>query len=1117
MAESILFTLAANIATKLGSFPLHELGLLWTGFHEELDKLKDTLSAIQAVLLDAEEKQYKSYAVKEWVSRLKDAFYDIDDLMDEFSYESIKRQVMIKHRTNNKQVRIFFSESNQIAFRLKMGYKIKRVREKLDIVAIDKAQFNLSEYTREIRNDETTKRPETSSFILEGEVIGRDDDKKGIVHFLLDTNVAQENVAVVAIIGMGGLGKTALAQSIYGDMKENKHFELTMLVCISEEFDVKIIVEKIIESLTKKRPEPNLQLDTLQNMLREKIDGKRYLLVMDDVWNVNREKWINLKAFLTGGAKGSRILITTRTHQVAHTSETVLFHHLSELNKNSSWELFRKMAFSNESEVLENSKLVIIGKEIVANLKGSPLALRVIGSYLYSKKTEKDWLSFKDNELGTIMQQENEIQSILKISFNQLSSGLKQCFTYCALFPKDYEIQKDDLIKQWMAQGFIQPQNKKTMEDVGDDYFKELLGRSFFQDIKKNKWGEIKEFKIHDFMHDLACSVVENVCVLTNDDTKTIDKRTRHVSISTFISKTRWKVITESLKEAKNLRTLNYACDKIDLSNHLQLRTLNVDFLYHVPKCIGKMKHLRYVNLSNTWIDFLPKFITKLYNLETLILRNCQRLMGLPSDIKNLINLRHLDIMHCNSNCWSFMPMGLGSMTSLQTMNLFVLGAKWGGELSELNGLNSLRGSLRIKQLQFCITPNLENAKYLEEKSGIQKLELHWDSSYGIGHNTFNDEDEKVLECLKPHPNLQKIRIEGYKGVKLCNWFSFGSIGSLVTIKLCECEKLKHLPQFDQFPFLKHLHLEDLPNIEFIDDNNYVSSSLTTFFPSLEKLSIIQLPKLKEWWKGEFIDQTTPFPTTLHHLSRLKINHCPQLGSIPQHGPLRSLDVSGVSLQLFELVMEMATTNIIVGQDSSSSTTRSLSSLSIWDMDFEFLQLHDLFSNMTHLKSLVIGNCKNIKMSSSRDGVIWKELGSLRRLDLCSIPELECLPKGLQYVTTLECLKLYDCRNLVSIEGIEHLTSLSLLEIEYCPNLISYPQEMGQLTSLSRLRINGCPNLPSLPEGLRHVTFMYYEDLPTPRYALNLFSINNYNFCIDPKVLECLEFYLCYLQLRHRV
>nr|ARA91517.1 CNL-II [Cucumis melo] len=1076
MAESILFTLAANIATKLGSFPLQELGLLWTGFHEELDKLKDTLSAIQAVLLDAEQKQYNSYAVKEWVSRLKDAFYDIDDLMDEFSYESFKRQVMTKHRSNTtKQVRIFFSESNQIVFRLKMGHKIKRIREKLDTIAKDKAQFNLSENTREIRNDETAKRPETCSFLLEGEVIGRDDDKKGIVHFLLDTNITKENVAVVAIIGMGGLGKTALAQSIYNDMKENKHFDLTMWVCISEEFDVKLIVENIIESLTKKKPESNLQLETLQSMLREKIDGKKYLLVMDDVWNDNRTKWISLKAFLMGGAKGSRILITTRTHQVAHTSDTVLSHDLSELDKDNSWELFRKMAFSNESEVLENSKLVLIGKEIVAKLKGNPLAIRVIGSYLYSKRSEKDWLSLKDNELGKIIQQENEIQPILKVSFNHLSSNLKQCFTYCALFPKDFKIKKDDLIKQWMAQGFLQPQNRKTMEDVGDDYFRELLGRSFFQDIRKNKWGEIKKFKMHDIIHDLACSVVENDCVLAHD-TKSIDKRTRLVSIATYISKTRWEVVKESLIEAKNLRTLNYVIDnyvgdeiEIDLSNHLRLRTFNLEFRYYldIPKCIGKMKHLRYINISHSGIDFLPKGVTELYHLETLILRDCINLRELPSDIKNLINLRHLDIKNLINNFdnpylerrWSYMPKGMGSMTTLQTMNMYVLGENKGGELSELNGLINLRGSLSIRELQFCKPIGLENAKYLEEKSGIQKLELHW-KNFERKLSKIDDEDEKVLECLKPHPNLQKIYIKGYRGVKLCNWFSFGNIGSLVNIRLWNCEKLQHLPRFDQFPFLKHLHLEGLPNIEFIDNKNYVSHTLTTFFPSLEKLSIIDLPNLREWWKREFIDQTTSFPTIFHHLSELKIYHCPQLGSIPKHGPLHSLDISDISLQLFELVMEMATTNIIVGsQDSSSSATTSLSSLRISNMDFEFVELYDLFSNMTHLKSLSIVDCKNMKMSSSLDGVIWKGLGSLRRLILWSIPDLEYLPKGLQYVTTLQYLEISDCPNLVSIEGIEHLTSLSNLEIYNCPNLTSYPQEMSHLTPPLCLRIHGYPKL----------------------------------------------------------
>ncbi|KAE8653386.1 putative disease resistance protein RGA4 [Cucumis sativus] len=1036
MAESILFSLAANIATKLGSLALQDLGLLWTGIHEEIDKLRDTLSAIQAVLHDAEQKQYKSSAVKEWVSRLKDAFYDMDDLMDEFSYESFQRQVMTKHRTNNctKQVCIFFSKSNQIRFRLKMVHKIKKIREKLDTIDKDKTQFNLFDNTREIRNDEMTQRSETCSFILEGEVIGRDDDKKCIVHFLLDTNIiAKENIVVVAIIGMGGLGKTALAQSIYGHMKENKHFELTMWVCISEEFDVKVIVEKIIESLTKKRPEPNLTLDTLQSMLREKIDGKKYLLVMDDVWNDERTKWINLKKFLMGGAKGSRILITTRTHQVAHIFDTDLFHDLSELDKDNSWELFRKMAFSNESEMLENSKLVGIGKEIVAKLKGSPLAIRVIGSYLYSKKSEKDWLSFKENELDTIMQQKNEIQSILKISFNHLSSSLKQCFTYCALFLKDFEIDKDDLIKQWMGEGFIQPHNKKAMEDVGDEYFKELLGRSFFQDISKNQLGEIMKFKMHDFMHDLACFVGENDYVFATDDTKFIDKRTRHLSISPFISKTRWEVIKESLIAAKNLRTLNYACHnydgdeiEIDFSNHLRLRTLNLIFSTHVPKCIGKMKHLRYINFTRCYFDFLPKVVTKLYHLETLIFRECFKLRELPSDITNLINLRHLGINSLIEGL-SYMPKGMGSMTTLQTLNLFILGENEGGELSELNGLINLRGSLSIQQLQFCKPIGIESAKHLEEKSGIQKLKLYWyhlERKYEI-----DDEDEKVLECLKPHPNLQKIVINGYGGVKLCNWFSFDYIVNLVIIDLFNCNKLQQLPRFDQFPFLKHLKLQYLPNVEFIDNNDSVSSSLTTFFPSLEKLRIFRLPKLKEWWKRKLIDQT-----------------------IPQHRRLESLNISGVSLQVFELVMEMATTNIIVGsQDSSSSTTSiSLSFLSIEDIDFEFLQFHDLFSNMTHLKSLWIINCKNIKMSSSLDAVTWKGLGSLRELMLSSIPDLEYLPKSLQCVTTLQSLQIYNCPNLVSIESIRHLTtSLSVLEIHGCPNITFYPHEMSQLASLA--------------------------------------------------------------------
>lgn len=194
MAESIIFDVAGSFLTKLRSSALRELGSLW-GVNDELDKLQNTLSTIKAVLLDAEEQQSKSHTVRDWISKLKDVFYEIDDLIDEFSYETLKRQVLTKDTRITKQVRIFFSKSNQISFGFKMGKKIKQVRVKLDAIAADKAQLHLSVRMREIREDDVSRKVrETSSFIPEGEVIGRDDDKKAIIDFPLDTKTKKDNV-----------------------------------------------------------------------------------------------------------------------------------------------------------------------------------------------------------------------------------------------------------------------------------------------------------------------------------------------------------------------------------------------------------------------------------------------------------------------------------------------------------------------------------------------------------------------------------------------------------------------------------------------------------------------------------------------------------------------------------------------------------------------------------------------------------------------------------------------------------------------------------------------------------------------------------------------------------
>ncbi|GLT62916.1 hypothetical protein SLA2020_355180 [Shorea laevis] len=241
MAEQLLFGTAERMIGTLGSLAAKEIGLLW-GVKDEIESLRNTVSTIEDVLLDAEEKHAAGdRAVTRWLGRLEDAMFDADDLLDAVSTEALRREVMTRDK-KAKQVRIFFSKSNQLAFRLKMAHKIKAIRERLDAINADRQGFLL-----EVRHVEETrvggKRDNTHSIVCAEAVIGRDEDKKAVIDRLLDSNV-EENVTIHPIVGIGGLGKTTLAQLIFNDDQIQKHFQLKMWVCVSDPFDVQNMVEK---------------------------------------------------------------------------------------------------------------------------------------------------------------------------------------------------------------------------------------------------------------------------------------------------------------------------------------------------------------------------------------------------------------------------------------------------------------------------------------------------------------------------------------------------------------------------------------------------------------------------------------------------------------------------------------------------------------------------------------------------------------------------------------------------------------------------------------------------------------------------------------------------------
>ncbi|KAG8479820.1 hypothetical protein CXB51_029564 [Gossypium anomalum] len=1099
MAQEIAFDIATELIIKLSSRALSQVGLWWNLKHDIAD-LKHTVCQIKAVLLDAEERSVTDNLVKNWLEELKDVLYDADDLLDDFSTEALRKDLLGGNKLT-KEVRLFYSSSNQFAYGLKIGGKIKAIKARLASIESEANTFRFMERDRPAETSfMTKKRQETHSFEREDEIIGRDDDKAALLKLVLEFQ-SEENVYIIPIMGFGGLGKTALAQLVYNDKIVKNNFELTMFACVSDVFDVKVIIANIIKSVTNKAPDKNLEMDQLQKQLRDKIDGKKYLLVLDDIWNENPEQWSRLKKLLMSGAKGSRIIVTTRSLKVAEITNKCESHvlKLKGLSDDDAWSLFKKIAFEQGYADSTNSAFVEVGKQILERCGGVPLAIRTIACTLSLKKTAKEWYSFKDNELAKISQIEGDILPTLKLSYDHLPSHLKHCFAYCRLYPKNYKIDVQTLVQFWIAQGFIKQSNpKQSLQEIGFGYFKDLVERSFFQEVEGDLTKEMT-CKMHDLMYDLAEFVAGTESSIVNSylSAGEVGENCRHITINvdSLIPLFKGKKLRTLLQFSNKIHQnqMNEIWDFIILNNRclrvLKLNSLNFST---IPHSISNLKHLRYFDFSgNENLKILPKSICKIQNLQVLKLDWCFKLEELPKKIEKLVNLTHLACRGCNR--LTHMPRGIGKLSSLETLSMFVVdkdGSHGGADLSELSGLNNLRGELTITNLGF-----VKNAKEkfksanLKEKHHLRLLVLEWKRVNDYDDDDDDDDDDdndKSLEDLRPHPNLKELSIVGWRGdAKFPSWLSL--LTNLVDISICGPSKFKHLPSFAQLPCLQNLSIFCLTELEYMDDISPKGSQgePDSFFPSLKCLNLIGCPNMKSWWMiddDSNEDDTTVMGTSTMSfpcLSSLDIRNCP-LTSMPLYPSLDDkLKLVNTSSRPLKQTIKMNITSITPSCSNFSTPLSRLKYFHVENIDLEGMQweplknlshleiknipqlvsLFPVFQHLTFLEKFSIGNCKELELSAT-DIQIFQNYTSLRSLWLQNIPKCRHLPEWLQFLTNLRRLYLIDLPNITSLpEWIQHLINLQRLHLVVLPNLTSLPDEMRCLTNLQQLNILGVPQL----------------------------------------------------------
>ncbi|CAI0470913.1 unnamed protein product [Linum tenue] len=1051
------FVVAEAILKKLGPLAVEQVGLLW-GLGREVLKLKSTVTSIQAVLLDAEEQSGLNNQVQVWLQELKQVLYDADDLLDDFNTEALLRQQQMDG-SGNANVQLLFSSSNHLFNGLLMAHRIKAIRTKLDEIDENRKMFNLQ--TRLEEPFALNKSRQTDSFVPSA-FVGRDKDSAKIISLLLSTN-GQQKVEVIPILGIGGLGKTALSQQIYNDERVSSYFQLKSWICVPDNFDETLVVKRILESLTEDKV-GDLQLQTLKSKLKNKMDNKKFLFVLDDVWDNGdyESNWDSLMSFLWNvGAVGSKIIITTRIRSVANLMATkgVEPHELQGLSKQDSWTLFKHVTFKGEA-MEGGERFVRAGEAIVGRCVGVPLAIRAMAGILSSKRNVVDWEALRDKQARLDrVDTDKRILATLRLSYDNLPSHLKPCFAYCSLFPKDCVIDVKMLVQLWMGQGYINRGQLPSshLYEVGVEYFKGMLSKSFFQESHEDQRGNVKNCKMHDLMHDLALEVAgeENITLKASnpmvDDDVDLD-RLRHMSVDFGgVRRKSWPV-PDSLPQATKLRTFlpaNLDWEGMNVregkgyemffSNMTSLRALSLygGQMKVIPPSIHKLKRLRYLNLSRNGMETLPDEIIKLVNLQVLILDLCYELQELPQDMAKLSNLEFLSLL----GCWRLrgLPLGIGKLTRLKELSTFVLGTE--AKISELKDLDNLGGALSIKNLGLVKGRAEAKAASLNRKPNLEALELEWNM---LDSDNAAAGEEMTLEALEPHENLKKLKLQHYSGSSLPSWVS-NSLKNVVIISLSRCGGLLYLPSLAPLVSLEELELYSLEGLEYIQIEEATSPSSSSsssssasnnnpqLLPRLKSLAIRHCNNLISWWSTSKIEVPL-FPC----LSALDIVDCPKLAWTPRFsvhmGKVKLSDVRSDLLGEFAASLP----------PPHSPTHSRFKELTIDGMEGLQVLPQELHPQLVSLESLCIQSCLDLTTlsppASSEQHLafsLYYCLPALRCLQMWGLMGLDCLPQWLQHSSHLRELRISYCHGLGCLpDWLPKLTMIETLQIKDCELLL---------------------------------------------------------------------------------